>query len=288
MPGSEPGLPRRSEPGLTRRDLLLSGAAAAGYALAAGPVSADAIQTPADGLEAGRVEIPVAGGVMPAYRARPAQGSGLPVVLVVHEIFGVHEYVKDVCRRLATEGYLAVAPDLYRRYGDVSALTSIDEVIDRVVRKVPDAEVLADLDAVPPWAASDGGDAAQLGIVGFCWGGRIVWLYAAHSATLKAGVAWYGRLTGAERPETPRHPIDVSGELRAPVLGLYGGADAGIPQESVDAMRARLGEGSGSEIVVFPDAPHGFHADYRPSYRKPAAAEGWRRMLAWFRQHGVG
>jgi carboxymethylenebutenolidase len=277
-----------SEPGLTRRDLLLSGAAAAGYALAAGPVSADAIRTPADGLEEGLVEIPAADGAMPAYRARPEEGPTPPVVLVVHEIFGIHEYVKDVCRRLATQGYLAVAPDLYRRHGDVSSLTSIEEVISRVVRKVPDAEVLADLDAVVPWADSDGGDPSRLGIVGFCWGGRIVWLYAAHSTALKAGVAWYGRLAGAERPETPRHPLDLAGELHAPVLGLYGGDDAGIPQESVDAMRARLPDADGSEIVVFPGAPHGFHADYRTSYRELAAAEGWRRMLAWFREHGVG
>jgi len=282
-----PSLPG-SESGLTRRDLLLSGAAAAGYALAAGPVSAEAIQTPADGLVEGMVEIPAAGGPMPAYRARPAEGAAPAVVLVVHEIFGVHEYVRDVCRRLATQGYLAVAPDLYRRYGDVSTLKSIDEVIARVVRRVPDAEVLADLDAVPPWAASDGADASRLGIVGFCWGGRIVWMYAAHSAALGAGVAWYGRVSGADRPETPRHPIDLAGELRAPVLGLYGGADAGIPQESVDAMRARLGADAASEIVVFPGAPHGFHADYRESYRELAAAEGWRRMLAWFREHGVG
>ncbi len=280
MPGSERGL--------TRRDLLFSGAAAAGYALAAGPVSAQAIRTPADGLREGLLEIPRADGPMPAYRARPAAGPAPPVVLVVHEIFGVHEYVKDVCRRLAAEGYLALAPDLYRRHGDVSKWTSVDDVINNVVRHVPDSEVLADLDGALAFAGEEGGDASRVAIVGFCWGGRIVWLYAAHSPVLKAGAAWYGRLAGDPRDETPRHPLEVAAELRAPVLGLYGGADSGIPQQDVDTMRARLAAAGGkSEIIVFPGAPHGFHADYRPSYRELAAAEGWRRMLAWFREHGV-
>jgi carboxymethylenebutenolidase len=278
-----------SDAGLTRRDLLISGAAAAGYALAAGPVSARAIHTDSKGLLAGPVEIEAAGGAMPAYRARPAEGETPSVVLVVHEIFGVHEYIRDVCRRLAREGYLAVAPDLYRRHGDVSKLESIDEIISKLVRAVPDAEVLADLDAALAWAGAEGGgDAARAAITGFCWGGRIVWLYAAHAPTLRAGAAWYGRLTGEARGQTPRHPIDLAEKLKAPVLGLYGSEDRGIPLESVDAMRARLASADGdSEIVVFPGAPHGFHADYRPSYRELAAAEAWRRMLAWFREHGA-
>jgi carboxymethylenebutenolidase len=276
-----------SDSGLTRRDLLLSGAAAAGYALAARPISADAIRTSADGLREGPVEIAAAGGAMPAYRARPEAGGEPSVVLVVHEIFGVHEYIRDVCRRLARQGYLALAPDLYRRHGDVSKREDIDAILE-VVRSVPDAEVLADLDAALAWAGAEGGDTSRSAVTGFCWGGRIVWLYAAHAPSLRAGAAWYGRLEGAASEATPRHPLDVAQALRAPVLGLYGGSDTGIPLESVDAMRARLAEAGGtSEIVVFPGAPHGFHADYRPGYRELAATEAWRRMLAWFREHGV-
>ena len=278
MPGSE---------GLTRRQLLI-GSAAAGYALAARPVLARSIQTDEEGLRAGMVEVPVAGAPMPAYRARPAEGGALPVVLVVHEVFGIHEYVRDVCRRLAKEGYLALAPDLYRRYGDVTAMADLDEIIQKVVMRVRDADVMSDLDAARDHAARDGGDPARLAITGFCWGGRIVWLYAAHQQALRAGTAWYGRLAGEPRPETPRHPLDLASELRAPVLGLYGSADPGIPMDSVTAMQGRLVEAGGSsEIAVFPGAPHGFHADYRESYRELAAAEGWRRMLAWFRSQRV-
>lgn len=276
----------------SRRELLISGAVAAGYALAVRPVSAKAVHTDGEGLEAGMVEIDVAGAPMPAYRAKPAGAESEvaakpPVALVVHEIFGVHEYIRDVCRRLAKEGYLALAPDLYRRYGDVTRLESVDEIIEQVVRKVPDAEVMSDLDAALAWAGeTDGGDASRAVVTGFCWGGRIVWLYAAHRPELRAGVAWYGRLAGAPGETTPRHPLDLVGELEVPVLGLYGERDRGIPPETVDAMRAKLAAaGSRSEIVLFPAAPHGFHADYRPSYRSMAAAEGWRRMLAWFEQH---
>jgi carboxymethylenebutenolidase len=267
----------------------VAGAAAAGYALAAGPVSARAIQTGSEGLVAGEVRLDAAGTEITAYRAHPAAGDPAPVVIVVHEIFGVHEYIRDVCRRLAREGYFAVAPDLYQRQGDVSRLDSIDEVIEKVVKRVPDAQVMADLDATLAWAGGiEAADASRAAITGFCWGGRVVWLYAATSPDIRAGAAWYGRLVGAERAETPKHPIDLVGSLRAPVLGLYGARDGGIPLENVDAMRARIAEAEqSSEIIVFPGAPHGFHADYRSSYRELAAAEGWRRMLEWFRANGV-
>jgi carboxymethylenebutenolidase len=277
---------------LTRREFVVSGALAAGlagYTLAAGPVRAEAIRTPAEGLDAGPVEIPAGDRAIPAYRARPQGAAAAPVVLVVQEIFGLHEYIRDVCRRLAHAGYLAVAPDLYVRHGDVTKLASID-AIRPIVAKVPDAEVMRDLDAAAAWAAAEaGGDAGRLAITGFCWGGRIVWLYAAHNPKLRAGVAWYGRLVGEAIDTTPRHPIDVAGALHAPVLGLYGGDDPGIPPDTVEKMRAALAEAGGrSRIEVFPGAPHGFHADYRPSYRREAAEDGWRQMLAWFGEHGAG
>ncbi len=237
------------------------------------------------------VEVPGPDGPLPAYRARPAGGEGLPVVLVVHEIFGLHAYIRDVCRRLAKAGHLAVAPDLYRRHGDVSKLTDIGQILDRVVRRVPDAEVLADLDASLSWTTRDAGDPERAAVTGFCWGGRIVWLYAAHRPELRAGAAWYGRLEGARGSLTPSHPLDVAERLHAPVLGLYGAEDRGIPLPSVEAMRKRLAAGDyesrRSEIQVFPGAPHGFHADYRASYRAAAAQEGWRRMLEWFGKYGA-
>lgn len=276
--------------GLTRRDLLVSGAVAAGYALAVRPVRAEAIHTDASQLVAGSVEIPAADRKIPAYRARPEASGPFPVVLVVHEIFGVHEYIRDVCRRLARAGYLAVAPDLYARQGDPTGLASVDAILTQVVTRVPDAQVMADLDATAGWAASEGGDPKGAGLfaTGFCWGGRIVWLYAAHRPDLVAGAAWYGRLVGPARPETPEHPIDLADRRHAPVLGLYGAEDAGIPLESVFAMRRKLALArSRSEILVFPGAPHGFHADYRESYRPMPAEEGWRRMLDWFRS-GAG
>ncbi len=260
----------------------------AGFALAVQPVSAQTITTDAEGLEAGEVKIPAEGGLMPAYRAMPARGANFPVVLVVHEIFGVHEYIKDVCRRLAKAGYLAVSPDLYARQGRVDNLESFEE-IRKVVSRVPDAQVLADLDAAAEWAFRNKGSAEKLAVTGFCWGGRIVWLYAAHQPKLKAGAAWYGQLVARQPSELqPRAPIDVAAELKAPVLGLYGEADQGIPVEHVERMRAALKQaGKPGEIVLYPAAPHGFHADYRPSYRKDAAEDAWKRMLAWFRQHGV-
>ncbi|HEV8323511.1 MAG TPA: dienelactone hydrolase family protein [Myxococcota bacterium] len=272
---------------VTRRELVVS-TLAAGFALAVEPVSAATLTTSADGLTAGEVKIPVGGGVLPGYRAMPERGGPFPVVLVVQEIFGVHEHIRDVCRRLAKLGYLAVAPELYAREGDVSKMADVSEIVAKVVSKVPDAQVMADLDAAAAWAAKSGGDAKRLGITGFCWGGRIVWLYAAHSDRLRAGVAWYGRLTGPTDPLHPKHPLDVAAALKAPVLGLYGGADSGIPLDVVERMRTAVAAAKvRCEIVVYPDAPHGFHADYRPSYRKDAAVAGWARLLAWFAEHGV-
>ena len=263
----------------------------AGYAAAAAPVMAQtAIQTPAQGLVAGMVQIDVGGFQMPAYRAAPAGRSSLPVVLVVQEIFGVHEYIADVCRRLAHAGYLAIAPALYARQGDPAQYSEVARLLSELVAKVPDAQVLGDLDATVRWAGAHGGDLARVGITGFCWGGRITWLYAAQGP-VKAGVAWYGRLAGEASALTPRHPLDVAAALKAPVLGLYGEKDSGIPLDTVDKMKEALRKGSAaaqaSEFVVYPDAPHAFHADYRPSFRKEAAEDGWKRALAWLRQHGV-
>ena len=262
-----------------------------GYACAAGPVMAQTtIKTPVDGLTAGEVSIDVKGFKLPAYRAMPAGRQNLPVVLVISEIFGVHEYIADTCRRLARAGYLAIAPDLFVRQGDPMAYAEMAKLMSEVIAKVPDAQVMGDLDAAVQWAGTQGGDVKKLAITGFCWGGRITWLYAAH-APLKAGVAWYGRLQGNKNDLQPSYPLELVGQLKAPVLGLYGGKDTGIPLESVDAMKAALKTGSAaaraSEFVIFPDAPHAFHADYRLSYREQAAQDGWVRMLTWFNQHGV-
>lgn len=227
---------------------------------------------------------------MPAYRAQPAGGKGLPIVLVVHEIFGVHEHIKDICRRFAKAGYLAVAPDLYARQGRVDNLENIQEIF-KVVSQVPDAQVLADLDASYKWAAASGGDGERMGVTGYCWGGRVVWLYAAHQAKTKAGGAWYGSLVARANSNAalqPRHPVDVAGELKAPVLGLYGEADQGIPVATVEKMREALkAAGSPSEIILYPKGNHGFYADYRPSYQKEHADDAWRRLLAWFKKYGV-
>ena len=271
----------------TRRQFVVS-TLASGFALAARPARAETITTDTRGLDAGEVTIPTSDGSIPAYRAKPRSGTR-PAVLVVQEIFGVHEHIKDVCRRLAKLGYVAVAPELYARQGDVSKMADIQEIVSQVVSKVPDEQVMSDLDATVAWIDKSGeGDTARLGITGFCWGGRIVWLYAAHSPKLKAGVAWYGRLEGAPDPLHPKNPIDVAASLRAPVLGLYGGADQGIPPDSIERMRKALAAAhKPSEIVVYPDAPHGFHADYRPSYRPQAASDGWKRLQLWFKKHGL-
>ena len=282
---------RMGEAMATRR-VALKAALGVGYAAAAAPVMAQtAIKTPVTGLVSGEVTIDVHGFKMPAYRSAPAGKTGLPVVLVISEIFGVHEYIADVARRLAQAGYLAIAPELFVRQGDPNEYGEIAKLQAEIISKVPDAQVMGDLDACVAWAAANGGNTDQLAITGFCWGGRITWLYAAHQPRLKAGVAWYGRLVGQATAQTPTHPVALAGQLKAPVLGLYGAADTGIPLDTVDKMRAELATGpaaaKASEFVVYPDAPHAFHADYRASYRKPAAEDGWQRMLAWFKRHGV-
>jgi carboxymethylenebutenolidase len=272
---------------LTRREMVVT-SLAAGFALAVQPVGAAAISTSSEGLTAGEVKIPVSDGTVPAYRAMPASGGPFPVVLVVQEIFGVHEHIKDVCRRFAKLGYLAIAPELYARQGDVSKLSSIDE-IRAIVAKVPDAQVMSDLDAAVEFAKESGkGDITRLGITGFCWGGRIVWLYAAYSRQLNAGVAWYGRLVGEPSELFPKHPVNVAAELKAPVLGLYAGKDQGISLANVEQMREALKAAKvPAEIVVYPEAQHGFHADYRPMYKEDDAKDGWRRLQEWFKKHGV-
>ena len=273
---------------VSRRDFVMT-ALAAGFALAVQPVSAQTITTDTNGLEAGEVKIPVAEGTIPAYRAMPAQGGPFPTVLVIQEIFGVHEHIKDICRRFAKLGYFAVAPELYARQGDVSKMTDFSEIIGKVVSKVPDKQVMSDLDAAVAWAKTTGkADTSKLGATGFCWGGRIVWLYAAHNPSLKAGVAWYGRLVGQADELHPKHPLELVSELKAPVLGLYGGADMGIPNDTVESMQKALkAADKPCEIVLYPDTPHGFHADYRPSYRKEQADAGWKRLQEWFKKNGA-
>lgn len=269
------------------RRTALKLALGAGYTAAAGRIAAQtAIRTPADGLATGETTYEVNGYQVPAYWAAPAGRTKLPVVLVVHEVFGVHEYIADVARRFAHAGYLAVAPELFARQGDPGQYGELSKLLAEVVYKTPDAQVLADLDGAAKWAAAHGGDVQRVAITGFCWGGRIAWLYAAH-APVRAAVAWYGRLAAATTPLQPEHPIDVAPRLKAPVLGLYGGADEGIPQESIERMKAALAAGPApareSQFVVYPGAPHAFHADYRDSYRADAAQDGWRRTLAWFK-----
>lgn len=271
---------------VSRRKFIVT-SLATGFALCVQPISAQTITTDTTDLVAGEIKIPVADGQIPAYRAMPEKGTSFPVVLVVQEIFGVHEHIKDICRRFGKLGYMAIAPELYARQGDVSNLKDMGEVF-KIVAKVPDKQVMSDLDAAVAWAKGNKGDTARLGITGFCWGGRIVWLYAAHNPQLKAGVAWYGRLVGNPTELQPKFPIDLAASLKAPVLGLYGGADQGIPNETVEKMRAALKEAGGkSEIQLYPDTPHGFHADYRPSYRKEQAEDGWKRLQEWFKKHGV-
>jgi carboxymethylenebutenolidase len=273
----------------TRRGFVVT-SLASGFALAAQPVSAETITTDTNGLDAGEVKVPVADGSIPAYRAMPAQGGPFPTVLVVQEIFGVHEHIKDLCRRLAKAGYYAIAPELYARQGDPSKISDIQELIKTIVSKVPDSQVMSDLDATEAYAKASGkADTARLAVTGFCWGGRIVWLYDAHNPSLKAAVAWYGPI---DRPRTelqPKYPIDLAADLKAPVLGLYGAADQGIPVDSVEKMKEACAKaGKTCEIKIYPDTPHGFNADYRPSYRAEAAKDGWQKMLAWFKEHGVG
>jgi len=273
--------------GVERRDFLKA-ALGSSFALAAMPVVAQSvIKTDSTGLTAGTVTLTIAGQQVPVYRAQPAGKKNLPVILVISEIFGVHEHIADVARRFARLGYLALAPDLFVRQGD--AVNAEREALMRdIVGKTPDAEVMSDLDAVVAWAKQNNGNTDKLGITGFCWGGRITFLYCAHNPNVKAGVAWYGRLEGTPNQFTPSNPIDAAATLTVPVLGLYGAKDTGIPLASVEKMKAALAKGkSGSTFVVYPDSGHAFHADYRPSYVEKDAKDGWTRATAWFKQHGV-
>ena len=272
---------------VTRRTFVAT-TLATGFAVSVRPVSAATITTSSAGLVAGEVQIPVRDGHIPAYRACPASGGPFPTVLVIHEIFGVHEWVKDICRRLAHAGYFAVAAQLYARHGEPAAAPDLDAVM-ALVSKVPDAEVAADVDATVAWTGTTGkADTARLGVTGFCWGGRQTWLYAEHNPKLKAAVAWYGPLGYPADARHPKNPPDLVGALEVPVLGLYGAEDHGIPNSQVQAFAVALHNAHKQcQFVVYPGAGHGFAADYRPSYNEAAAKDGWRRMLAWFKSHGV-
>jgi carboxymethylenebutenolidase len=279
-----------TEAGASRRTALKV-ALGVGYAAAAMPIVAQtAIKTSSDGLKTGEISYEVNGFKVPAYFAMPEGKKNCPVVLVVQEIFGVHEYIADTCRRFAKAGYLAIATELYARQGDPTKYGEIGKLIAEVVNKVPDAQVMADLDGAVKWAGHNGGDVSKVAVTGFCWGGRITWLYAAHGP-VKAGVAWYGRLVGMPSDLLPQNPIDLAANMRAPVLGLYGGKDGGIPVDTLARMQNALAVGNrasrASQFVLYPDAPHGFHADYRPTYRKDAAEDGFQRCLAWFKANGV-
>jgi carboxymethylenebutenolidase len=273
------------------RRTFLKATIGSGFAAAVLPVSAQTIHTDTAGLEAGEIRFDSQGTSVPAYRAQPQGKTKLPVIIVIHEIFGVHEHIADVCRRFAKLGYLAIAPNLYSRQGDPTAFPSIQQLNTEIVSKVPDASVMADLDAAVQWAGEHGGDLTRLGAVGFCWGGRQAWLFAEHNRQLKAVVAFYGFLVGAPTETKPFNPIDRVADLHAPVLGLYGLQDQGIPQDSIERMKALIAHGPevarGSQFVVYDDAGHAFFADYRPSYRKADAQDAWKRTLAWLREHGV-
>ena len=275
----------------SRRDFART-SVGAGFAAAVMPVEAQTqVKTASDGLTVGEVTIDVGDFKLPAYRAMPAGKSQLPVVLVVSEIFGVHEYIADVARRFARQGYLTIAPEMFVRQGDAGSYGEIAKLMSEVVSQVPDAQAMGDLDACVAWAGANGGDTSRLGITGFCWGGRITWLYSAHNPGVKAGVSWYGKLVGDTNALQTSHPVHAAATLKAPVLGLYGEKDAGIALDTVDKMKAALAAGSAaakrSEFVIYPDAPHAFHADYRPSYQKAAADDGWKRCLAWFKANNV-
>jgi carboxymethylenebutenolidase len=275
--------------GVVRRDFLKV-ALGTGFAAAALPVVAqNVIKTDTEGLTAGTVSVTVNGTAVPVYRAQPAGKTGLPVILVISEIFGVHEHIADVARRFAKLGYLALAPDLFVRQGDATKAPSQAELMKNIVGKTPDSDVMADLDAVVAWAKANGGNTDKLGVTGFCWGGRQTWLYAAHNPHVKAGVAWYGRVVGEKTAINPMHPIDVAAKIKAPVLGLYGAKDTGIPVESLDKMKAALAAAGNtkSTFVVYPNSGHAFHADYRPSYNEADAKDGFARAVAWFKANGV-
>ena len=274
--------------GVDRRDFLRV-ALGSGFAAAALPVTAQTvITTDTVGLKTGSYTVEVNGQKVPVYRAEPEGRTNLPVVLVVSEIFGLHEHIADVARRFAKQGYLVLAPDLFVRHGDASKEPNIAELTKNIISKTSDAEVLGDLDACVAWAKASGGNVDKLAVVGFCWGGRIVWLYCAHNPKVKAGAAWYGRLVGQTSPLQPQHPIDIAANLKVPVLGLYGAKDQGIPLDTIEKMKAALAQGnSKSTFVVYPEAGHAFNADYRPSYVASAAKDAWERTLAWFKANGA-
>jgi carboxymethylenebutenolidase len=273
---------------LSRRGFMSASAAtAAGYTLAAGPVRADAIQTDATGLTVGDAKVAVAGGEMPIYFARPAGVANPPVILVAMEIFGLQEYIKDVTRRLAKLGALAVAPDYYFRKGDLTKITEMPALFP-IVNSKTDDELFADLDATTAWAKAQGGNTDRLGIMGFCRGGRTVWRYSTHNPNLKAGVAFYGSLADPPNEAMPLNAIGTAKDVKEPVLGLYGAEDAGISADHIDQMKKALAAaGKTAEFKIYPGAPHGFHADYRPSYRKEAAEDGWKQMTSWFQKYKV-
>ena len=284
-------LPGQSTAAGASRRTALKVALGVGYAASAGSIMAQtAIKTSSDGLTTGEISFEVAGFKVPAFFAAPAGKTNLPVVLVVHEIFGVHEYIADTCRRFAQAGYLAVAPEFFARQGDPSKYGEMAKLMSEVVSKVPDAQVMADLDGAVKWASANGGDAARVAVTGFCWGGRITWLYAA-TGPVRAATAWYGRLVGNPSELLPKNPIDLATSMRAPVLGLYGEKDGGIPVDTVERMKAALATGNAAskaaQFVLYPDTGHAFHADYRPSYRQGPADDGWKRCLAWFKANGV-
>ncbi|SFN50676.1 carboxymethylenebutenolidase [Izhakiella capsodis] len=275
---------------MKKDDSSMQKAVHSGFTPAVSPVASTTIITNGPAIQSGETSIPTQGENMPAFYARPnAVGEiPLPVVLVIQEIFGVHEHIRDICRRLAGAGYLAIAPELYFRQGDPGEYHDINKLLHELVNKVPDAQVLADLDHVANWASRHDGDMRKMAVTGFCWGGRIAWLYAAHNPQLKASVAWYGKLVGDKSMKQPAQPVDIAVDLNAPVLGLYGGKDDSIPQDSIDTMRQALRAANAkAEIIVYPDAGHAFNADYRPSYHPSSAQDGWQRMLDWFKQHGV-
>jgi carboxymethylenebutenolidase len=274
--------------GVDRR-VFLKAALGSGFAAATLPVTAETvIKTDTAGLSTGEISINVGGVTVLVYRAQPADKPNPPVILVISEIFGVHEHIADVARRFAKQGYMALAPNLFVRQGDPQKVANIADLMRDIISKTPDAEVMADLDATVDWARQNGGNVDKLGITGFCWGGRITWMYSAHNPRVKAGVAWYGRLVGEPSANSPKHPIDIAAGLKVPVLGLYGAKDTGIPVASIERMKAELAKGStGSTFVVYPDAGHAFNADYRPSYVEADAKDGFTRALAWFKSHGV-